>query len=307
MVSTCDLGTLPLDGVDHTAVSNSDLVAFYDTCPVVWEGDLGSSTKVVRVSQTLVLKGKSFTRPTIEGNHTLASTYETFRVPRIHRVFEAQPVDTNESPGWFILMDYVPGRCVRDCWEELDQQTKERVAGKVAHAILEMQSKRLAHDTAPGPVDRPKDTNPDEPETFHGPWFSAYGGGPFNTVPELEAWYNHKLDVCLRLKKAPTDTPRFDFSEGLVLTHQDITPRNLVLGPRAGDSSGDDFDLWIIDWDYAGAYPPGFEQAALVLQCSDVPGFSDMVLGSLPADHVRAELLTQRWAINYGLTTGAFL
>lgn len=307
MASTDVLGSLPLDGVDHATISNSDLMAIYDTCPVVWECEPGGSTKVVRVSQTLVLKGKSFTRPTIEGNHALASGCETFRVPEVHRVFQAQPADADESPGWFVLMDYVPGRCVRDCWGELDDQAKGKVAGKVAHAIVEMQSKRLADDIPPGPIDRPADINPDEPETFQGPWFTFYGAGPFTSVQVLETWCNHKLDVCLQYKKAPSDTPRFDFNEGLVLTHQDITPRNLVLGPRAGGSSDDDFNLWIIDWDYAGAYPPGFEQAALIVQCSDFPGFADMVLERLPAEHVRAEALTQRRAINYGLSTGAFL
>lgn len=310
MAQTGDLDTFPLDGIDHTTVSNTDLMTIYDTSPAIWEGEPGQSTKVVRVSQALVLKGKSTTRPPIEGNHALASSdKKTFSVPAVHRVFHAQPADADESPGWFVLMDYVPGRCVRDCWEELGGRARGRVAGMVAEAIVEMQSGRLAADMPPGPIDRPADTNPDEPETFQGPWFSYYGAGPFTTTQELETWCNHKLEVCVRLQKAPSDTPRFDFREGLVLTHQDITPRNLVLRPRAGGGDGgdDEFDLCILDWDYAGAYPPGFEQAALSVQCSDFPGFADMVLERLPAEHVRAQMLARRRAIDYGLTTGAFL
>lgn len=241
---TGDLKTLPLDGLHHTAVSDSDLMSMYNTSPVIWQCGLGSSTKVMRVSQTLVLKGKSLEWPTIEGNLKLASRCETFRVPRVHRIFHFQPADTNKFPGWFTLMDYVPRHCVRDCWEGLDHQMKEKVAGKVARAIVEMQSKRLDDDIPPGPIDRPVEICPDEPKTFKGPWFSEYGAGPFVAIQDLEAWCNHKLDVCLYYKRAFSDTPCFELKEGLVLTHQDISPRNLVLGPRAaGDSSGDDFDL----------------------------------------------------------------
>ncbi|OBT49687.1 hypothetical protein VE04_10270, partial [Pseudogymnoascus sp. 24MN13] len=47
----------------------------------------------------------------------------------------------------------------------------------------------------------------------------------------------------------------------LVLTHQDIAPRNIIL-----DAEG---KAWLIDWAYAGAYPRGFERAAMVRQCED--------------------------------------
>ncbi|GAW20350.1 hypothetical protein ANO14919_098550 [Xylariales sp. No.14919] len=44
-------------------------------------------------------------------------------------------------------------------------------------------------------------------------------------------------------------------SQPLVFTHHDLAPRNLML-----DSAG---DLCLIDWDYAGWYPPFFEYAGM--------------------------------------------
>ncbi len=41
----------------------------------------------------------------------------------------------------------------------------------------------------------------------------------------------------------------------LVFTHHDLAPRNMILHPSG--------QLWLLDWDYAGYYPPSFEYAAM--------------------------------------------
>jgi thiamine kinase-like enzyme len=74
---------------------------------------------------------------------------------------------------------------------------------------------------------------------------------------EMEAWFNHKLDICKSVRQAPKDIPQFHFTK-FVLTHHDISPRNLIL-----DQHG---HVWLIDWAYSGAYPPVFESAALSIQ-----------------------------------------
>ncbi|KAH7265561.1 uncharacterized protein BKA55DRAFT_672390 [Fusarium redolens] len=130
---------------------------------------------------------------------------------------------------------------------------------------------------------------------FQGPWFTDYGAGPFDTLGELEDWCNHKIDVCVMVKQLPPGTPRFEFKD-IVLTHQDLAPRNLVLDK--------DMKLWVLDWGCAGVYPKGFEQAALQVQAWNKE-YAEMVLGKL-SDH-QSIVIEQLADIAYGLSTGRAL
>ncbi|KAF9240402.1 hypothetical protein BU15DRAFT_73994 [Melanogaster broomeanus] len=70
--------------------------------------------------------------------------------------------------------------------------------------------------------------------------FTDSGAGPFASYDDFTAWFNHKLDVSQRMKKAPHDAPRFDNSWPLVFTHFDLCPRNILLGR--------DGKLYVLDW-----------------------------------------------------------
>lgn len=84
----------------------------------------------------------------------------------------------------------------------------------------------------------------------------------------MEDWFNHKLEICQHFGRASKDMLRFQF-DTVVLTHQDISPRNIIL-TRDGQS-------WLIDWAHAGAYPPVFESAGLLAQ-HHFKDFSERVL-----------------------------
>lgn len=84
--------------------------------------------------------------------------------------------------------------------------------------------------------------------------FSQVSADPFKTDSEIENQFNHKLDIYKHYNKASQDTRDFRFTT-FVLTHQDITSRNLIL-----DRHG---QVWLIDWAYAGAYPPAFERRSI--------------------------------------------
>ncbi|PVH75823.1 hypothetical protein DL98DRAFT_314795 [Cadophora sp. DSE1049] len=186
-------------------------------------------------------------------------------VPRVHRTFKADVPDFGEDTlveGHFIVMDYVPGSTVDECWDSLDERQRESVASQVGAIIDTMQSTTLK--LPPGPIGWTGG------QKFEGPWFTDYGAGPFATLQDLEDWCNHKIDVCIKFKQLPRWSPRFRFRR-LVLTHQDIAPRNLIL-----DAQG---KLWIIDWGLAGVYPPGFEQA--IPQAEWHEEFAEMVLSRL--------------------------
>jgi aminoglycoside phosphotransferase (APT) family kinase protein len=221
---------------------------------------------------------------------TLAKSFH-LPVPRVHRTFVAAVPGFSEGEsvtGHFIVMDYIPGPTVEQCWASLESQQRFAVTGQVCDIINKLQSTPLKQ--SPGPVGRMGD------QKFEGPWFTDGGAGPFKTLQDLEDWYNHKIDVCIRFKQASPNTPRFRFYE-LVLTHQDITPRNLIV-----DAQG---KLWMIDWGIAGLYPPGFEQAALRAQCGRNQEFLGMVLAGLSnrQDSVFAQFST----IQYGLSVAANL
>jgi hypothetical protein len=63
--------------------------------------------------------------------------------------------------------------------------------------------------------------------------------------------------------------------------------------------------LEIIDWGVAGAYPPGFEQAALRLQSGWNGEFAKMVLAKLSSP--QNYIIDQYFTIGYGLSVAANL
>lgn len=212
-------------------------------------------------------------------------------VPKVHRTFTADIpgiMDGEIVKGHFIIMDYVPGLTVEECWDSLELSQRQSVADQVAAMIEKMQLTPLK--LPPGPIGRA------EGQEFQGPLFTDNGAGPFATLQDLEDWCNHKIDVCIRFKQLSRRAPRFKFRE-LVLTHQDIAPRNLIL-----DAQG---KVWMIDWGVAGVYPPGFEHAAFQAQSGRYEGFAEMVFARLSDRQKR--LRKQFDNIGYGLSVGANL
>jgi aminoglycoside phosphotransferase (APT) family kinase protein len=182
-------------------------------------------------------------------------------------------------------MDYIEGRSVEECWDQLSENQRANIVSQVASAFASLQSAQVDQD--PGPVDCKRCL-------CRGSWFTDMGAGPFGTIREMEDWFNRKLAICQHFKQAPDTVPPFCF-ERLVLTHQDIAPRNLILG-----STG---KVWLIDWGDAGIYPEGFEVAALVARRHNAPQFTDLLLEHVPK-HPLAEQLG--W-IMYALTTASYI
>lgn len=243
---------------------------------------------IVRVSKSLVIKGGEGVSPNESQNMIFAAESLQLPVPRVHRIFTADIVgncDRQLKKGHFIVMDYVPGSTIEECWNSLDLSQRESVADQVAAMINKMQSTTL--ELSPGPIGGMGG------QKSEGPLFTEYGAGPFATLQDLENWCNHKIDVCIKFNQASRSTPRFAF-QSVVLTHQDIAPRNLIL-----DAQG---KVWIIDWGVAGVYPPGFEQAAFKVQSWNGE-LIDLVLERLSD---RLEHVTEQFAvIAYGLSVAA--
>ena len=86
--------------------------------------------------------------------------------------------------------------------------------------------------------------------------------GPFASYAEFSSFFNERARMAYKRKNLPEDHPwrkeQFDDSETLVLTHQDINPRNIIVGK--------DGRLWLVDFGWAGYYPPWFEYIGMLCQ-----------------------------------------
>ncbi|KAM0208278.1 hypothetical protein ACHAQD_011700 [Fusarium lateritium] len=279
-----------LGAFDIASASNTELAHMFCTSPIIYE--FGRS-KVVKISADLVIKGGGCTTRGEAETQKLAKDLG-FRVPTVHRVFSHIFPDygyQNEE-CWLIVMDFVPGETLEKLWPTLNKDAQKAITKQVAQLIQDLQSTPVYRSDL-GPVGG-SDGMP-----WHGPFFTHYGTGPFRTLSDMEDWYNHKLDVCIRLGCLPQNEPRFQF-DAVALTHQDVAPRNIMIEKGTGQ-------LVLIDWAMGGIYPRGLEQATLSRQG---PGEWDVVFVAavtklLPPGHDR--LFKQLGRIMYGLTTGAFL
>ncbi|OJD18253.1 hypothetical protein AJ78_01692 [Emergomyces pasteurianus Ep9510] len=275
----------PLDDCEISSISDETLAALFNTAPVIhsYEG-----TRIVRLSQTLVLKGGINARPCEANilNLMRARGRSTIAVPNVYRVLKVETENVYFGCKCLFVMDFIEGSSVQECWEHLSEAERVDVVTQVASMITALHSIPVPQQQ-PGPVGC-------RTCLARGFWFTDMGAGPFGSKEELEAWFNHKLTICKNFKQAPETVPPFHFDK-LVLTHQDIAPRNLILGP--------DRKVWLIDWGDAGVYPEGFEVASLKTRRFSAPVFTDMLLEMIP----RPEIAQQLEWIMFALTTGQYL
>jgi serine/threonine protein kinase len=270
----------PLDGCDLSTISNQELVQILDTAPKLYQYGY---TTVVRLSKTLVLKGGANILPSESQNMDFAAQLKGIRVPKVHRSFAIPaPEGALAHAKGYIVMDYVEGSSLADLWDTMNPTQREEVVTQVAEMIRKMQSTTL--DFA-GPVGG---------GVSLGVFFTDWGAGPFDSRRSMEDWFNHKLDVCKAFKRVPEDAPPFTFPT-MVFTHGDISPRNIILD--------DESNVWLVDWGYAGSYPPQLE-AAVIAEQSEFCDFKDMLLKNIEYDDGAVRQLTSIW---YALTTGVFL
>lgn len=277
----------PLGTQEISSVSDQQLAEMFSTAPIIHE--YGGVT-VVRLSKSLACKGGRGVNASEAQTMALAASLN-IPVPQVYRTFVAGVPGFSKGEivkGHFIVMDYIPGPTVEQCWGSLETNQRFSVANQICAIINKLQSTVLK--SPPGPSGRTRD------QKFEGPWFTYDGAGPFKSVKDLESWFNHKIEVCIRLKQSPSDTLRFKFKK-LVLTHQDIAPRNLIIDAQE--------KLWLIDWGIAGVYPLGFEQAAFRNQSERTMDLVEMVLAGL--SNRQDSMYEQFRQIQYGLSTGRHL
>ncbi|KAI6046770.1 kinase-like domain-containing protein [Pisolithus marmoratus] len=178
----------------------------------------------------------------------------TIPVPRVHRVVKGEW-------DFLIVMDYIKGQTLAQVWPTFSVWRKFSVAFTLRRYVRQLRRLKASPVTPPGPL------SVQAPLTCESPIFGQVQSrrGPFPSYSELSTFFNERCKMALDARGVPEDHPSrktlFDDSEQLVLTHQDLNLRNIIVGK--------DGRLWIVDWAWSGYYPPWFEYVAMQRQAED--------------------------------------
>ncbi|KAI0078469.1 kinase-like protein [Panus rudis PR-1116 ss-1] len=182
----------------------------------------------------------------------------TIPVPRVRRVVRCD---------WYfwIVMDYIDGPTLAQVWPTLPKWRKCLVAFTLRRYVRQLRRLQAPPGAPPGPLS----ATPQGPARIcESPVFGEIQShrGPFASYAELSAFFNDRHRRALDEQGVPQDDPArkdlFDDSEPLVLTHHDLNLRNIIVGEGGR--------LWLVDWAWAGYYPPWFEYVATERQSEDV-------------------------------------
>jgi hypothetical protein len=70
----------------------------------------------------------------------LIASRTTIRVPRVHRSFQLTDDTQYFGTSGYIVMDFLPGQPLDECWNALSGETQGKIAAQVAAMIQEMQA-----------------------------------------------------------------------------------------------------------------------------------------------------------------------
>ncbi|KAI6097868.1 kinase-like domain-containing protein, partial [Pisolithus sp. B1] len=212
----------------------------------------------------------------------------TIPVPRVRRVVKREW-------DFLIVMDYIKGQTLAQVWPTFSVWRKFFVAFTLRRYVRQLRRLKASPTTPPGPI------SVQGPQMCESPIFGQVQSsrGPFSSYSELSVFFNERCKMALDAKGVPEDHPsrkkKFDDSGPLVLTHQDLNLRNVILG--------DDGRLWIVDWGWSGYYPPWFEYVATQRQAeSPIISGTDDALWKKLVPFICGPYFTQRkWLADMSL------
>jgi hypothetical protein len=147
-------------------------------------------------------------------------------------------VTASSSSETEIVMDFIDGECLEEAWRSMDLEQKQSIAVQVRQIVTTMRQAGSESESR-------------KIGGFEGPvrdcrQFSDYWGGPFKSVSKFNLF---TLDLLrgtpLTIRKTLAEA--FGSQSRIVLTHGDLTPRNIIV--KAGRVQA------LLDWEYAGWYP----------------------------------------------------
>lgn len=193
-------------------------------------------------------------------------------VPAVHEV----NVSDRETR---ILMDFVDGECLEEAWLSMDAEQKRSVAEQIGQIVTTMRQAAPPQRTI---------------GAFGGPardcrQISEYSGGPFASEAEFNIFV---LDL---LRGTPplirnTLAHALDVNSQIVLSHGDLTPRNIIV-------KGDRVQA-LLDWEYAGWYPEYWEYVKFFdrpTDCKDWKEYAEIIFGTRYPKQLLSFQALARW------------
>jgi hypothetical protein len=267
---------VPLDDEEVLTVSEAEIAQAVEIAPVVYNG-------VVRLSEnTLVKYGYHVTLGEARTMQFVYTNAPSVRLPKCLRSFQIE--ERKGSFITYIVMEYIHGTVLSDCWNEMSEYRRQHVCDQLVDTLFQLRSLRTER---PGPIGGGMCRTGSD-------LFSLRGAGPFDSIRELEDWYSHRMFFCKKLKRLPPDTPSFEgtFGDRMVMSHLDIAKRNIIV-------QADDV-ICLVDWGFAGAYPTHFERAALEHHHTIDNDLVERVLARLPEHKEAMEKLK---SVDFALTS----
>jgi len=131
-------------------------------------------------------------------------------------------------------MEYIAGDDLESAWRSLSLWNKLWVAWTLRCYVQQLRRVNLPNCDIPGPID-----GSGSPLLCSGHYFTDNGAGPFTSYSQMSSWFASKSRITALLirQRDPnrhephaTSSLSFDDSMPLVLTHGDISLRNVRLG-----------------------------------------------------------------------------
>jgi serine/threonine protein kinase len=278
----CPNGPFPLDGQDISRNSRDQILGVLNQAPKIY---YTGGAKIVRITKDTVVKYGRDVNIWEANNMRYVAQNTTVRLPAVLDAWEddGDKEYEEERPICYIVMKYVEGRCLHDIWPDLNEDSRRDIHQQLHDFIRQLQQLEM---DSPGPIGG---------GVSQGAFFTDYGAGPFTSREDMEAWFNDRLLVCQEFGLVSWNQSTFKGQfKRLVMCHMDLHEQNLLI-----DSHG---KIWLIDWAFAGMYPPYFETAA-ILKCG-MKVYLQGLLDLLEYEQYSKET-EQLEAIGFALTTGA--
>jgi serine/threonine protein kinase len=238
----------------------------------VYESEL---VKVAFITDSVVVKYGSRVQLWEAQNMHHVASLPHMRVPKVFDAWETEEIG-------YIVMEYIDGRSLRDIWPVIPLDQRLDIYRQTQSMIEVLRQHKLSQ---PGPIGG----GPSNRQTF----FTEEGAGPVDSQSEIEGWFNERFHACKGFNRRNRGEPWFNghFNE-LVMCHLDLHTGNLLL-----DKQG---KIWLIDWEYSGAYPPYFEEIA-VPEDQNHPDFTQGLLRTIKTQKYEKDIERLDFALSSGV------